>query len=83
MTYKIARVKFILPELSTLQEVRDAIKAKNAERKSLIAEQKSCGIHFIRANKLGEQIAAVTEDLEELKSRKSQLLARLVVRTAK
>lgn len=63
--------------LKEYQEVRDEIKAKNAERKSLIAEQKSCGIHFIRASKLGEQIAAVTEDLEELKSRKSQFLARL------
>lgn len=63
--------------LKEYQEVRDEIKAKNAERKSLIAEQKSCGIHFIRASKFGEQIAAVTEDLEELKSRKSQLLARL------
>lgn len=63
--------------LKEYQEVRDEIKAKNAERKSLITEQKSCGIHFIRASKLGEQIAAVTEDLEELKSRKSQLLARL------
>ena len=63
--------------LKEYQEVRDEIKAKNAERKSLIAEQKSCGIHFIRASKFGEQIAAVTEDLEELKSIKSQLLARL------
>ena len=63
--------------LKEYQEVRDEIKAKNAERKSLIAEQKSCGIHFIRASKFGEQIAAVTEDLEELKSRKSQLPARL------
>lgn len=63
--------------LKEYQEVRDEIKVKTAERKSLIAEQKSCGIHFIQANKLGEQIAAVTEDLEELKSRKSLLLARL------
>ena len=63
--------------LEEYQEVMSEIKAKNAERKALIAEQKSCGIHFIRANKLGEQIATLTEDLEELKSRKSQLLARM------
>lgn len=63
--------------LEEYQEVMGEIKAKNAERKALIAEQKSCGIHFIRANKLGEQIATLAEDLEELKSRKSQLLARM------
>lgn len=68
---------FLSGILKEYQEVRDEIKAKNTERKSLIAEQKSCGIHFIRTSKLGEQIAAVTEDLEELKSRKSQLLTRL------
>ena len=63
--------------LEDYQETASEIKAKNAERKSLIAEQKASGIHFIRANKLGKKIAALTEDLEELKSRKEQLLARM------
>ena len=43
----------------------------------LIAEQKKCGIHFIRASKLGEQIATLTEDIEELKFQKAGLLSQL------
>ena len=63
--------------LKEYQEVKDGIKAKTVERKALFTEQKNCGIHFIRASKLGEQIAALTEDIEELKFRKAQLLSRL------
>ena len=63
--------------LAEYKNVKAEIKAKTAEKKELIAEQKNCGIHFIRASKLGERIAALTEDIEELKFQKSQLLARL------
>ena len=63
--------------LAEYKNVKSEIKAKTAEKKELIAEQKNCGIHFIRASKLGEQIAALTEDIEELKFQKAQLLARL------
>ena len=63
--------------LAEYKNVKAEIKAKTAEKKELIAEQKNCGIHFIRASKLGEQIATLTEDIEELKFQKSQLLARL------
>lgn len=63
--------------LAEYKSVKAEIKAKTAEKKALIAEQKNCGIHFIRAGKLGEQIATLTEDIEELKFRKAQLLARL------
>ncbi|WP_072684117.1 MobQ family relaxase [Holdemania sp. Marseille-P2844] len=63
--------------LAEYKNVKSEIKAKTAEKKELIAEQKNCGIHFIRAGKLGEQIATLTEDIEELKFRKAQLLARL------
>ena len=63
--------------LDEYKKVRAELKAKAAEKKELVAEQKNCGIHFIRASKPGEQIAALTEDMEELKFRKSQLLSRL------
>ena len=59
------------------KNVKSEIKAKTAKKKELIAEQKNCGIHFIRASKLGEQIATLTEDIEELKFQKAQLLTRL------
>ena len=63
--------------LAEYKNVRAEIKAKTAEKKELIVEQKNCGIHFVRASKLGEQIATLTEDIEELKFRKTQLLYRL------
>ena len=63
--------------LAEYKNVKSEIKAKTAKKKELIAEQKNCGIHFIRASKLGEQIATLTEDIEELKFQKAQLLTRL------
>lgn len=63
--------------LAEYKNVKAEIKAKTAEKKELIAEQKNCGIHFIRASKLGEQITTLTEDIEELKFQNAQLLARL------
>ena len=63
--------------LAEYKNVKAEIKAKTTEKKELIAEQKNCGIHFIRASKLGEQIATLTEDIEELKFQKARLLSRL------
>ena len=63
--------------LTEYKNVKAEIKAKTAEKKELIAEQKNCGIHFIRASRLGEQIATLTEDIEELRFQKAQLLSRL------
>ena len=63
--------------LAEYKKVKAELKTKAAEKKELIGKRKNCGIHFIRASKLGEQIAALTEDMEELKFRKSQLLSRL------
>ena len=63
--------------LDEYKNVKAEIKAKTAEKKALIIEQKNCGIHFIRASKLGEQIDTLTEDIEELKFQKAQLLSRL------
>ena len=69
--------KLLADILAEYKNVKSEIKAKTAEKKELIAEQKNCGIHFIRASKLGEQIATLTEDIEELKFQKAQLLTRL------
>ena len=63
--------------LAEYKNVKSEIKTKSAKKKELIAEQKNCGIHFIRASKLGEQIATLTEDIEELKFQKAQLLSQL------
>jgi len=69
--------KLLADILAEYKNVKSEIKAKTAEKKELIAEQKNCGIHFIRASKPGEQIATLTEDIEELKFQKAQLLTRL------
>ena len=58
-------------------DVKIKLISKIAEKKRLTIEQKKCGIHFIRANKLEERITTLVEDIEELKYRKNQLLAQL------
>ena len=63
--------------LKEYREVQTSIKEKTAERKELIEQKKNCGIHFIRAGKLEEQITTLTEDIEELKSQKAMLLNRM------
>lgn len=63
--------------LNEYNKVQVSIKEKTKERKKLLSEQKTCGIHFIRANKLREQAAMLMEEIEELKSNKIQLLYRL------
>ena len=63
--------------LAEYKNVKAEIKAKTAEKKELIVEQKNCGIHFIRAGKLGEKISTLTEDIEELKFQKARLLSQL------
>lgn len=58
--------------------VQKRIKAKKEERKSLIAERKACSpLKIVTINTLTKQITTLTEDIEELKSRKAQLLYRL------
>lgn len=53
-------------------------KAKQEERKALVAERKACSpLKIVTINALTKQITTLTEDIEELKSRKSQLLSRL------
>lgn len=73
----ISQKEILSDILTEYKEVKANIKAKTARKKELIEEQNNCGIHFIRSSRLGEQISELTEDIEELKFRKSQLLSRL------
>ncbi len=63
--------------LDEYHDVKEKIKEKTTEHNQLLAEKKACGIHFLRANKIREQLATLTEEIEELKSQKVQVLAKL------
>lgn len=68
-------VDAVKPVMERYTEIKQEIKVKTAERKQLRAEQDSMSfIHVIKHQKLSEQVATLTEDLEELKSEKSMLL---------
>ena len=68
----------ITPVLRDIHSVEQQIKDKSAERKNMLAEKKACGIlHPIRLHQLSGQIAALTEEIEELRDKKSMLLASL------
>ena len=68
-------VDAVKPVVERYTEIKQEIKEKNTERKQLRAEQDSLPfIHVIKHQKLSEQVATLSEDLEELKSEKSMLL---------
>ena len=68
-------VDAVKPVVERYTEIKQEIKEKNTERKQLRAEPDSLPfIHVIKHQKLSEQVATLTEDLEELKSEKSMLL---------
>ena len=75
-------IDFTLEEQRPLFEeyhsIQKMIKAKQDERRSLVAERKACSpLKIITINAMTKQITTLTEDIEELKSRKVQLLSRL------
>ena len=56
--------------------VTEQIKQKLVERKKLLAEKKTLSpLQFSENHRLNAKIAEVTEDLEELKSRKEQIMS--------
>lgn len=66
------------PIFQEYHSVQKRIKAKKEERKSLVAERKACSpLKIVTINTLTKQIITLTEDIEELKNRKAQLLSRL------
>ena len=69
--------KLLTDTLAKYHRVDEMLNSKIARRNSLRNEKKKCGIHFVRANRLQEQITTLTEEIEELKNDKSHLLFRL------
>ena len=63
--------------LDEYHDVKEKLKEKTTKHNRLLVEKKACGIHFLRANKIGEQLVTLTEEIEELKSQKVQVLAKL------
>lgn len=63
------------PELERYTYLVQEIKAKNKERKELLAEKKSLPVWSVKKSReLTARIAELTEDLEELRSEKTLLL---------
>ena len=66
------------PLFQEYHSVQRLIKAKQEERKALVAECDNCGpLKVVTVVTLTKQITTLTEDIEELKSRKAHLLSKL------
>lgn len=66
------------PLLDEMKEIRRSIREKTTERKQLKAEQKKySALKVMKQLSLTKQITTLTEDIEELKSRKVQLMEML------
>ena len=65
----------ILPDFRKYTEIVKQLKDKTKERRELLAEKKATPIlHVVKHIELSRQIAALTEDMEELRSEKNILL---------
>lgn len=68
----------VKPILADIHTVGQQIKAKTAECKTAMDEKKACGIlHPVRLHQLSGKITTLTEEIEELRDKKSMLLASL------
>lgn len=66
------------PELDRYSRISGQIKEKSKERNALLAEKKATSmLNIVRHRDLSRRIAELTEELEELRSEKKQLLAML------
>lgn len=66
----------VKPVLAEINSVGHQIKEKAAECKAVQEEKKACGLmHPIRLHQLSGQNATLTEEIEELREKKSMLLA--------
>lgn len=64
------------PVLAKIKTAGQEIKEKTAERKSLQEEKKACGIlHPVRLHQLSGEIATLSEEIEELREKKSMLMS--------
>lgn len=66
------------PFLDELKEIRKSIKEKTAERKKLQTEKKQYSVWEVGKHvQFSQQITTLTEDIEEMKSRKAQIMVSL------
>lgn len=66
------------PAITQYNQLAKDIRDKTKERRSLLSEKKALSaVHVFRHRELAAKIAALTEDLEELRSEKNLLLASL------
>ena len=73
-----ASLNTLRPALTQYNQLAKDIRNKIKERRSLLSEKKSFpAVHVFRHRELAAKIAALTEDLEELRSEKNLLLASL------
>lgn len=73
LSKRLQAIRNLTTEYKTIQT---AIKDKTAQRKALLAEQAELSpLQFIRSSQISQEVAALTEDIEELRFRKEQLLA--------
>ena len=71
-----ARIQEIQPSYERFLEVRRFLREKSKQKKALTAELKALSpTSFLRRGDIKRELAAVTEDIEELKSELSMLLA--------
>ena len=71
-------LQVVRPDLKQYEDVAKQLKAKLRERRTLLEEKKSVpAIQVLRHRELAQKIAALTEDIEELKSEKTLLLNQL------
>lgn len=72
LTKRLEAIRNLTTEYKTIQT---EIKDKTAQRKALLAEQNALSpLQFIRSSQISQEVAALTEDIEELRFRKEQLL---------
>ena len=70
-----ARIREIQPSYERYLDVRKLLWEKSAQKKELTADLKSVSLaNFLRRGEIKRELAAVTEDMEELKSEQSMLL---------
>ena len=73
-----ARIQGIQPSYERFLEVRRLLREKSKQKKALTAELKTLSpTSFLRRGEIKRELAAVTENMEELKSELSMLLSRL------
>lgn len=66
------------PLIRQYKELSGQIREKQAERKNLSAEKQKCSpLQIVTVTKLYQQITTLTEEIEELKSQRTQILDKL------